>query len=145
MPMSQTAVPLLPEAPSRAPQNVAWDAGARSLLEILRLHALACRSAAREDLFEACAVLAMSRAEAQGAHAQTLAGCLKQATGQRPVFLRPGSAEVSPDEAWITRAFEAVRREDEASFEFLLRSRIPEHFRRNVAFLLRSIARPATT
>lgn len=123
-----------PDVPSVDPR--AW-----ALLNHLRLIALQCRSAARADLFEACAVLSHDRSIARAAHAETLMKCLSQATGNRPRMLRPGSEEVSFDEAWLARLATASLDEDHDSFRFLLQSRVPKSAQRNVAFLIHAISR----
>ena len=126
-------------APERNDAPVGWDSSARGLLEMVRFQAMSCRASARTDLFEACAVLAMSTIQAQATHAETLVSCLGPTVGRRSVFFRPGTDELSFDEAWLARAFEALLRNDEQSFEFLIRSRIPFEARRSIAFLIRQI------
>jgi len=64
----------------------------------------------------------------------------RQAVHKRPVFFRPGTDELSFDEAWLGRLFEAVERKDDDSFRFLIQSRVPRWTQRNLAFLIRSIS-----
>ena len=109
------------------------------ILNQLRMIAIRCRCAARTDLFHACAVLSVDRSTSKGAHAEILIRCLEQALGKRPVFHRPGSAEISFDEAWLSRAIEAIRKGDEDSFRFVLCARVPHLTRRNLAFLVRGV------
>lgn len=117
-----------------------FDTGAAALLDVLRQIALTCRSAARTDLFEACAVLSNTPNVANTAYAETLMKSLAQALGTSPVLLRPGVPEVSFDEAWLLRAVEAARRDDQSSFLFLLRSRVPHAARRNLGYLILSVS-----
>lgn len=119
-------------APSFHPDTI-------STLNQLRLIAMRCRCAARTDLFHACALLSLDRNTAQGAHAEILMRCLEQALDKRPLFHRPGSQEISFDEAWLARMIQAIRTGDEDSFRFLLYARVPRLNRRNLAFLLRGV------
>ncbi|MEO1109922.1 MAG: hypothetical protein AAFX90_18560 [Pseudomonadota bacterium] len=102
--------------------------------------ALQCRSAARVDLDQACALLLANPADAQMRHAETLMRGFRQAVSGRPVFFRPGTTELSFDEAWLGRLFEAVELGDDDSFRFLIQSRVPRWKQRNLAFLIRSIS-----
>lgn len=106
----------------------------------LRLVALKCRSAARVDLDQACALLLADPSDAQMRHAETLMRGFRQAVEKRPVFFRPGTVELSFDEAWLSRLFEAVERADDDSFQFLIKSRVPRWTQRNLAYLIRSIS-----
>jgi hypothetical protein len=106
----------------------------------LRMVALQCRSAARVDLDQACALLLADPADAQMRHAETLMRGFRQAVSQRPVFFRPGTTELSFDEAWLGRLFEAVENSDDDSFRFLVQSRVPRWTQGNLAFLIRSIS-----
>ncbi|MEL6798475.1 MAG: hypothetical protein AAFO80_01250 [Pseudomonadota bacterium] len=114
--------------------------GARAVLNQLRLVALDCRTAARADLFEACALLSIDKATSGTAFAEALMKCLPQALGTRPRMLRPGVEELSFDEAWLNRLIEAAQHGDADSFAFLLRSRVRPEARRNVGYLIRSLA-----
>ena len=109
-------------------------------LNYLRLVALDCRSAARADLYHACAVLAHDKTVAQRAYAETLVKCLSQALGKKPVFYAPGVRTVSFDEAWLMRLVQSSAGADFDSFAFLIRSRVPHVARRNLAFLIHSIS-----
>ncbi|MEM1065740.1 MAG: hypothetical protein AAGJ74_09590 [Pseudomonadota bacterium] len=127
--------------PSREPpQSAELDDAARAILNQLRLVALDCRAAARADLFEACALLSIDRKVARTAHADAFMKCLPQAIGKKPKMLRPGVAEVSFDEAWVVRLITCALSGDHDSFAFLLRSRVPPWARRNIAFLVASLA-----
>ncbi|MEL7116027.1 MAG: hypothetical protein AAGP08_10615 [Pseudomonadota bacterium] len=135
-------VPLKTEYCERVPQNRApqVDPAALPALNHLRMIAMKCRSAARADLFEACAVLSSDRTTARVAYAETLMKCLGQATGVRPKMLRPGATEVTFDEAWLARLILAAQSEDDNSFAFLIRSRVPRWAQRNVTFLIKAIS-----
>ena len=117
------------------------DAVMTTLSEI-RMTALACRSAARTDIFEACALLATTRGAARDAYCQALVRCLEQALGRAPVFFRPDVVQMSFDEAWLSRLMETVRRGDEDSLAFLLRSRVGVPHRRLLGYLIGQIAEP---
>ncbi|MDA7963672.1 hypothetical protein [Ruegeria sp.] len=110
------------------------------IINHLRLVALQCRSAARVDLDQACALLLADPADAHMRHAETLMRGFRQAVSKRPVFYRPGTTELSFDEAWLGRLFEAAERQDDDSFRFLIQSRVPRWTQRNLAFLIRSIS-----
>ena len=109
-------------------------------LNYVRLVALGCRSAARTDLFQACAVLSQNNTVAQSTYAETLVKCLSQALGTKPVFFAPGVQEISFDEAWLMRLIQSSHRKDYHSFRFLIRSRVPHIAQRNLAFLIHSMS-----
>lgn len=109
-------------------------------LSHLRLAGLACRTAVRSELFKACALLQIERARHADAFAAALVRGLPEALGHRPVFLAPGEAETSFDEAWLLRAMSAHRTGDCASFDFLIRSRIGPIARRQIGFLIAGLA-----
>lgn len=113
------------------------------LLNECRMTAMSCRTLGRANLFEACAMLSGDRATARTAYLETLIRCLPQATGRTPRFHRPGAGELTFDEAWLMRLFDSLSREDGASFDFLLRSRVDRFARRNLVFLLCRIAEQA--
>lgn len=110
------------------------------LLNQVRLSALSCRVAAREDLFRACALLSSDEATAANAHLTALIRCLGQVISRPPVFYRPGVFEMSFDEAWLMRLFSAFAANDADSFHFLLRSRVSRPSQRNMAFLIGRIS-----
>ncbi|MDX8352548.1 hypothetical protein [Cognatiyoonia sp. IB215182] len=114
--------------------------GWREPLNVLRVIALDCRSAAQADLFEACAVLSNKKSTARDAHARVLFKCMRQAISRRPVFYRPGVEEVSFDEAWLMRAITAVDAGDLDSLTFLIRSRVPKPHQRHIGFLIQGVA-----
>ena len=109
-------------------------------LDEIRQVALDCRSAARTDLFRACAVLSTQPQVARTAYIETVMRGLAQALGKAPVTYRPGVAQMSFDEAWISRMILAAQGGDNDSLSFLLRSRLPKTAWRNVASLIRAIA-----
>ncbi len=111
-----------------------------AIINHLRMVALRCRSAARVDLDQACALLLADPADAQMRHAETLMRGFRQAVEKRPIFHRPGSSELSFDEAWLARLFDAIEREDDDSFRFLIQSRVSRWRQRNLAFLVRAVS-----
>ena len=120
--------------------NAGLNDTALTALNYVRLVALGCRSAARTDLFQACAVLSHNKTVAQSAYAETLVKCLSQALGTKPVFFAPGVQEISFDEAWLMRLIQSSHRKDHHSFRFLIRSRVPHIAQRNLAFLIHSMS-----
>ena len=124
------------------PPLLGLDESALGALNYVRLVALECRSAARADLFQACAVLTQDKNVAHRAYAETLVKCLSQALGTKPVFYAPGVSEISFDEAWLVRLIQSSASGDLDSFVFLIRSRVPHIAQRNLAFLVHSISDP---
>ena len=120
--------------------SVMWDDTALDALNYVRLVALDCRAAARADLFHACAVLSQDQGVAKHAFAETLAKCLPQVLGCKPVLYAPGICEMSFDEAWLVRLIQSSIRKDFDSFSFLIRSRVPYIAQRNLAFLIHSMS-----
>ncbi|WP_299773670.1 hypothetical protein [uncultured Tateyamaria sp.] len=116
------------------------SAEAFAFINHLRFVSMSCRSKPRADLFEACALLHVTRTASQEAHAEALMRCLSQALGKPARLHTPGTLEMSFDETWLIQLGQAVVRRDEASVGFLLRSRVlPEH-RRLVRFLVGRIS-----
>ncbi len=111
------------------------------ILADVRMAALSCRSAARTDVFKACALLSTTPKETRPVFADAFVRCLTQAWGAAPVFFRPGVPELSFDEAWLTSALRAAQAEDDASFTFLINSRVPFEHRRAIGFLARGLMR----
>lgn len=109
-------------------------------LNYLRFTALGCRAKARADLFEACALLTLDRTASRDAFSDALMRCIDQALGKRALLFRPGTEEVSFDEAWLIQLGKALAQDDEDSACFLLKSRVPHHLRRHVRFLISHIA-----
>lgn len=106
----------------------------------LRLVAMRCRSSARIDLFEACALLAHERETAALAFAEALLRGLRQALGRTPVFHAPGTTELSFDEAWLMRCLDRARAGDIDSLTFLLRRQVRPEAARSLGFLITNMA-----
>jgi hypothetical protein len=112
----------------------------RGILNALRVTALDCRVAARMDLFHACALLSNKENTARDAYSQALLKCLSEAISTKPVFFQPGTVELSFDEAWLIRALIASRSGDGDSLAFLIRSRVPKMYQRQISFLIKGIS-----
>ncbi|WP_299550631.1 hypothetical protein [uncultured Tateyamaria sp.] len=116
------------------------SAEAFAFLNHLRFMSMSCRSKPRADLFEACALLHVTRTASQEAHAEALMRCLNQALGKPARVHAPGTLEMSFDETWLVQLAQEMSHQDEASIAFLLKSRVlPEH-RRLVRFLVGRIS-----
>ncbi len=127
--------------PARAGHVSALAPRARATLSALRMAALRCRAAARLELPGAVAMLGARPEAATGeAAAEAMVRTLAQGLGRRPRFYRPGSPDLSLDEAWLVSLVEAMRRGDRPSTAFLIQSRVPVAERRPVLFLVRQIA-----
>jgi hypothetical protein len=111
-----------------------------SLLDHLRHVARASRCKGYIDLFGACATLSGNHAVATQAASEILVRCLSQALGRRPVLYRVGEQETSFDEKWLIALARSLNSGDDTSATFLLHSRVPDHARRNLVFLLRRVA-----
>lgn len=116
------------------------DFDTASFLNFLRFVALECRIKPRTDLFEACAMLQISRSLSLEAHAEALMRCLSEALGQHPIVRGPGTTETSFDEAWLVQLGAAFACDDQTSAMFLLRSRVVPEKRRLVGYLTRNVA-----
>lgn len=112
----------------------------RGILNVLRVTALDCRVAARTDLFHACALLSNKEDTARDAFSQALFKCLSEAISTKPVFFQPGTEELSFDEAWLICALIASRSGDGDSRAFLIRSRVPKMYQRQISFLIKGIS-----
>ena len=130
------ARPNLATAEFAAPEAQPSATGDMAFLNHLRFVALGCRAKARADLFSTCAGLALDPAAPVAAHADALMRCLGQAFGTRPLLFRPGTEEVSFDEAWLMQLGKALARGDEASAQFLLTRRVAKPDRRLIRFLV---------
>jgi len=117
--------------------------GGAPRLDWLRRIGARTRAMAGEDLFRACALLgADGTPQAADTYAVALCRVLPRALGQtRMRFYQPGAAERSFDENWLIAALDAADRGDQHSLTFLLARRLPQHARRQVAFLLTSLSR----
>ncbi len=112
----------------------------RGILNALRVTALECRVAARTDIFRACALISSKQDTARDAFSQALFRCLREAISSKPVFFQPGTVELSFDEAWLMRALIASRDGDGDSLAFLIRSRVPKMYQRQISFLIKGIS-----
>jgi hypothetical protein len=131
----------LRQEPDVSPQPAALLTGEwRGVLNALRMTALDCRVAAQTDLFKACAVLSNKEDVARDAFSQALLKCLREAISSKPVLYQPGTVALSFDEAWLMQALIASRDGDGHSFAFLIRSRVPKMYQRNIAFLINGIS-----
>ncbi len=130
--------------PQVAPQPVPqFPAAWYETLDALRVVARRCRVAPRTDLFRACALIANTKSATHENYTQALFRCIGDAIGRNPVFYRPGTTEVSFDEAWLIRAVMAATEGDEGSLRFLVGSRVPKVHRRHIRFLISGIAQHA--
>lgn len=122
-----------------AEEKPALDAGQRDRLEILRNSLRRTRAAS--------AMLADMQliAELRGMPALD-AVCIRLAIllGRPLRALASGTDEVSFDEAWLLSIFEAMERDDQGSYAFLLQTRLKRLDASDVHFLL-CRARPAVT
>lgn len=106
------------------------------LLNRLRFLSAKCRSAARLDLFKACALLSDAPETAGEGFATALVRTLGQALEHPPVFYGPGRKDRSFDEDWLLRVIERTAAGDAESVSFLLRRRVARHHTQALAFLI---------
>ena len=133
-------VPLRLERPHADPTNdAAISAEATAFVQVVRLAAMACRVKPRADLFEACALLHVSKAKSSAAHAEALVLCLREALGKPARFFAPGEREMTFDESWLAQLAMSFLRGDQSSHRFLLGSRVARENRRLVSFLVGQI------
>ncbi|MDE0970540.1 MAG: hypothetical protein OSA51_14285 [Octadecabacter sp.] len=99
-----------------------------------------CRVAAQTDLFEACAVLSIKENASRDGFSQVLLKCLRGVISTKPIFYQPGTNTLSFDEAWLMQALIASRGGDIHSLAFLIRSRVPKMYQRNIVFLINGIS-----
>ncbi len=111
-----------------------------SVINHLRMVALQCRALPQQNMVHACAMLALDGGEAMQAHARVLMRSLPQAMNKRPILRAPGNTDYSFDETWLMGLIEALERDDDDSFVFLIKSRIDPIAQRNMAFLIRAIS-----
>lgn len=130
------------DAPFGAPhaQDAPIRLDARPLLNHLRLSAMCYRSAARVDLFEACALLSIDGEAAKRTYAETFVACISDALGKRATWFSPGVDDVSFDEAWVLRCIDCIRSGNEDNLNFLLRARVSPAQRRYIGYLLGRIS-----
>ncbi|MFS4583411.1 hypothetical protein [Phaeobacter sp. C3_T13_0] len=139
MPVQTLTLPHAQE-PERLYTCPAFSEQDYSILNTLRLAAMGCRVAARTDLFEACALLFVDGEDAKRTYVDTFVKCLPEALMRRIKWLRPGTTEVSFDEAWVLRCLSRISADDHDSLGFLLRSQIEPGQRRYIGFLLGHIS-----
>lgn len=104
-------------------------------LSMLRLLMRTCRAKARLPVFEACAMLSDTPSQSAQVYADALLRVLAQALPTPPVIHALAAPERSFDENWLLALLTAIRRGDQASARFLLRTRLPLHYRRSVGWL----------
>lgn len=121
-------------APQRKPEPEAMG-----FLNYLRFVAMNCRAKPHTDLFEACALLHREQDKTQQAHAEALMRCLNEALGKPARLYAPGVEEMTFDESWLLQLCLASARQDNASVDFLVQSRIARENRRLITFLIGSI------
>lgn len=120
----------------------ALTADDRAGLALLRVIGAQCRVMARSDLFRACAMLSTDKTRAAEAVATALIRGLTGAGGLRHGLrlYQPGAPELSFDELWLLAALNAARHGDTDSLSFLLGRRLPHASRRQIGFLITSLA-----
>jgi hypothetical protein len=111
-----------------------------AVLTLLRMLMRTCRAKARIPVFEACALLHHAPAQSAQVYADALLRALVQALPKPPVIHTVTAAERSFDEDWLLALLSAIAREDHASATFLLRARLPLHYRRSVGWLAAQLA-----
>ncbi|CUX83176.1 MAG: Ribosomal protein L22p/L17e [Roseibaca calidilacus] len=109
-------------------------------LTLLRVLMRTCRAKARMPVLEACALLHHSPAQSAQVYADALLRALVQALPKPPVIHTVAAAERSFDEDWLLALLSAITREDHTSATFLLRARLPLHYRRSVGWLAAQLA-----
>lgn len=125
---------------ARASQAGQLSMADAAYLNKLRFVAMACRSKPRTELFEACALLQVTREASQDAFAEALMRCLGQALGRPARLHAPGTAELTFDEHWLLALGQAAGRGDESSLTFLMGRRLAREDRRLVRFLVTRIS-----
>lgn len=123
------------------PDHPVVDADAtQQVLHLIRQRADASRSAARLDLFKACAVLSLREEASAYDFADAVARTLEQALGHAPEWHGPEAGSVSFDEIWLLRLVERSIVCDSASVAFLISSRVPQGKRASLAYLVNGLA-----
>lgn len=111
-----------------------------AVLALIRQRANAAQTAARLDLFKACAVLSMRDQPSAHDFADAVARTLEQALGQTPDWRAPGAPELSFDEHWLMRLVERSLACDSGSVAFLISSRVQRGKRASLAYLVNGLA-----
>ena len=119
----------------RAPEQEP-DARALGFLNYLRFVSMNCRAKPYTGLFEACALLHTQQDRTQQAHAEALMRCLNEALGKPARLYAPGVTEMTFDESWLLQLCLASARQDRASVQFLVQSRVAHENRRLITFLV---------
>lgn len=109
-------------------------------LSLLRVLMRTCRAKARMPIFEACALLHHSPAQSAQVYADALLRALAQALHKPPIIHSVAAQDRSFDEDWLLALLAAITREDHTSATFLLRARLPLHYRRSVGWLAVQLA-----
>lgn len=130
-----------PLALPRDHQPIAAAIPRRHILDELREAAQRCQSSRRLELFHACAMLSEDARQSHAAFRDALLRTLSEGFRRRPVLFLPGTVETSFDERWLLALIDAVIRGDESSIRFLAASRIADHARRSLIFLVAGLAR----
>jgi hypothetical protein len=128
------------ETELHTPDIVDIDQHPEAVLALIRQRADAARTAARLDLFKACAVLSMREQPSAYDFADAVARTLEQALGHRPEWHDPDEERMSFDESWLLRLVERSLACDTASVAFLISSRVPRGKRASVAYLVNGLA-----
>jgi hypothetical protein len=116
------------------------DGQTQQLLTLIRQRVDASRSAARLDLFKACAVLSLREEASAHDFADAVARTLEQALERAPEWHGPEAGSVSFDEIWLLRLVERSIVCDSASVAFLISSRVPRGKRASLAYLVNGLA-----
>lgn len=111
-----------------------------AVFSLIRQRADAARTAARLDLFKACAVLSMREHPSAHDFADAVARTLEQALGRTPDWRAPGEPVLSFDERWLLRLIERSLACDTASVAFLISSRVQRGKRASLAYLVNGLA-----
>lgn len=135
-----SVIPLSKHDPA-APVTSGIPPSVWAALNWTRLTSVKCRTAARVDLFEACALLHLDRDTAKRDYVNAFVRCFSTALGAPAIWHNPGESELSFDEKWLAQALDAVARDDGISLNFLLRSRLKASDRRYIGFLIIGMAR----
>ena len=109
---------------------------AHMFLNYLRFVSMGCRAKRKTSLFEACALLHADRNAEAEAYAEALMRCIGEALGKPAKLYSVGTTELTFDESWLTQLGLASARRDEASLQFLLKSRVGREHRRLIRYLV---------
>ncbi|MEM9735871.1 MAG: hypothetical protein AAF908_04630 [Pseudomonadota bacterium] len=113
-------------------------------LDRIRHCAMTCRLAPRGDENALCDLMRTGAVGGREAHLKALLRLLPIALDRRTVFHRPGTADVTFDEAWLMRLLESVRSGEPHNLIFGLASRLPRHFHGPILFLATGAAEAKT-